>query len=95
MVLAPGIGPALDNKTPTLSELALRLRNGNPEAWDEFLVQMQGYYEDLTMKVVQAPAEEVMVAQGRAQSIFALLRTFKECTVERKKPLPQAGSPQP
>lgn len=93
---APGIGPALDNKPPTLSDLALRLRNGNPDAWDEFLIRMQGYYEDLTMKVVQAPAEEVMVAQGRAQSIFALLRTFKECTVERKqKPLPQAGPPSP
>ena len=86
---APGIGPALDNKPPTLSDLALRLRNGNPDAWDEFLIRMQGYYEDLTMKVVQAPAEEVMVAQGRAQGVMALLRMFKECTVEKKRrPLP-------
>ena len=80
------------DKNPTLSELALRLRNGNPEAWDEFLVRLQEYYEDLTMKVVQAPAEEVMVAQGRAQAAFALLRIFKECSSKSHKPLP--GNPQ-
>ena len=94
MALAPGIGPELDNKHLTLSDLALQLRNGNPDAWDTFLMRLQSYYEDLTMKVVQAPAEEVMVAQGRAQATFALLRIFKECTVERKHERPLPGNPQ-
>ena len=80
----------------SLSDLCLRLRNGNPEAFDEFLTALTAYYEDLTFKVVQAPVEEVCVAQGRAQSAFAILRIFKECTVEKKHtPLPQADPRQP
>ena len=76
---------------PSLSQYMLLLRNGNPEGFDGFLKRLTEYYEDLTMKVVQAPAEEVMVAQGRAQAIFAVLRLFKECTVEQKpRPLPFA-----
>ena len=73
----------------SLSDLCLRLRNGNPEAFDAFLIELRSYYDHLTDEVVQATADQVLVAQGRAQSAFALLRIFKECTVERKeKPLP-------
>jgi hypothetical protein len=73
---------------PTLPQCALLLRNGNPEAFDTFLVRLAEYYEELTFKVVQAPPEEVMVAQGRAQAAFALLRIFKECTAKKNEPLP-------
>ncbi len=91
MALAPGIGPALDNKSPTFKEVWLLLRNGNPEAFDMVIARLQDYYDDLSFKVIQAPAEEVMVAQGRAQSAFAILRMLKECTVEQKpRPLPFA-----
>ena len=78
-----------------MKDCMLRLRNGNPEVFDKFLGLLQAYYEGLTNKVVQAPAEEVMVAQGRAQSAMALLRLFKECTVEPKKPLPTGVIPRP
>ncbi len=72
-----------------MKDWMLRLRNGNPEAFDKFLILLSDYYHDLMEKVVQAPAEEVMVAQGRAQGVMALLRMFKECTVEKKRrPLP-------
>ena len=72
-----------------MKDWMLRLRNGNPEAFDKFLELLNNYYQDLMEKVIQAPPEEIMVAQGRAQGIMALLRMFKECTVERKpKPLP-------
>ena len=78
---------------PSLPQCSLLLRNGNPEAFDAFLVRMAEYYDDLTLKVVQAPADEVLVAQGRAQAAFALLRIFKECTAKKnEKPLP--GNPQ-
>jgi len=79
-----------------MKDWMLRMRNGNPEAFDKFLLLLQQYFDDLSLKVVQAPVEEVCVAQGRAQGAMALLRMFKECTVERKqKPLPQAGPPSP
>ena len=91
MALAPGIGPELDNKAPTFQEIWLLLRNGNPDAFDLVIARMQAYYDDLSFKVIKAPAEEVMVAQGRAQSAFAILRMLKECTVEKKeRPLPFA-----
>jgi len=72
-----------------MKDWMLRLRNGNPEAFDKFLELLGNYYQDLMEKVVQAKPDDVLNAQGRAQSIFALLRMFKECTIEKKpRPLP-------
>ena len=73
----------------TLSECALRLRNGNPEAFELFVEQLTKYHQTLLDAVVQADVNEVLVAQGRAQTTVALLRIFKECTVVQKpRPLP-------
>jgi len=71
-----------------MKDVMLRLRNGNPEMFDRFLVLLQQYFDDLSYKVVQAPVDEVCVAQGRAQGISALLRLFKECSLNKEKPLP-------
>lgn len=83
----------MTGKPPSLSELALRLRNANPDVFSQFVATFNQYYEDLTFKVVQAPSDEVLQAQGRAQTAFALLRLFKECTLEKKvEPLPAVRS---
>ena len=75
-----------------MKELMVRLRNGNPESFDQFIEAAKEYYDDLTFRVVQSSADEVLQAQGRAQSAYAYLRMLKECTVEKKsKPLPAFG----
>ena len=79
--------------TLTFKQVWLLLRNGNPEAFDLAIKHMADYYEDLTFKVVQAPPDEVMVAQGRAQAAFAVLRMLKECHVEKKSEPSPAKSP--
>ena len=76
-----------------MAECALRLRNGNPEAFDLFKQRMREHYEDLMEAAVFADSNEVLTAQGRAQAINGVLRTLNECTVEKKPgPLPGFSS---
>ena len=78
-------------KSP-LTLAAQRLRNLNPIVFEDFLLEIDHYYDALCQAAVQAPGSEVLQAQGRAQSILALLRILKECHIEPKKqpqPAPQ------
>lgn len=80
----------------TKSKLAVAahvLRNVNPILFEDFLLELENYYRGLCEDVVKAQSNDVLQAQGRAQSALALLRTLKECHLEPKKPqqpLPQA-----
>jgi hypothetical protein len=74
-----------------LGAKALRLRNADPTAFEEFTAELDNYYRDLMQQIVQAPGHDVFQAQGRAQSVFALLRILVECHIERK-PKPPAPS---
>jgi hypothetical protein len=72
-----------------LGERALRLRNASPQAFEEFLRELAIYKDELTATVTTAPVGEVLVAQGRAQSIIAIERVLKECNLPRpEKPTP-------
>lgn len=73
----------------TLSTCALKLRNSDPEIFELFIKKLDEYYKTLMDAVVEANINDVLVAQGRAQSIMAVLRILNECGIEKKeKPLP-------
>lgn len=81
---------------PALAISALRLRNLEPAFWEIFLRDVEAYQDALTQELTMAPTADILVAQGRVQSIRALLRVLKECHLEPKgKPLPQGGNPAP
>ena len=74
---------------PSLSELCLLLRNANPEAWEAFVRSFADYTNEATLAMTDAPADKILITQGRAQQCRALLRLFKECDVPNRKPTPQ------
>ena len=77
-----------------LSTLALLVKNGNPQAFDAFVVELGNYEKALVDQLVQAGTGEILTAAGRVQSIRALLRVLKECHLEPKKtPVPEEPVP--
>ena len=71
-----------------IKHYALRLKNADPESWDRFLLAFDAYATEVTVAVTQAPSEDILRCQGRAQQMLALLRMFKECHLTREPPKP-------
>jgi hypothetical protein len=72
-----------------LAETALRLRNSNPEGWDQFVASFAAYTDHAVLDVTAAGSDNVLVLQGQARQCLALLRTFRECDKKPKQPAPQ------
>ncbi len=73
-----------------LAETALRLRNSNPEGWDQFVASFAAYTDHAVLSTVQAGSDGVLVVQGQARQCLALLRMFRECDKQKpKQPVPQ------
>ena len=68
---------------------ALRLRNGNPEAFDAFVADVNDMSIDAMKALTEAPTDEVLIQQGRAQQCRWFLRMLVECDKEPKTPTPQ------
>lgn len=66
-----------------IKHYALRLKNADPESWDRFLTAFDAYATEVTVAVTEAPSDEILRCQGRAQQMLALLRLFKECHIVR------------
>ena len=75
---------------PPLGLAALRLRNQNTQIFDDFVGQVEDYYNTLCRDLIAANQTDILAAQGRAQSIGVLLRTLKECHLDRT-PKPSTG----
>lgn len=72
-----------------MQQFMLRLKNANPEAWDNFVQTFDIYATEVAIQLTQAPSDEILRMQGRAQQCIGLLRLMQEC--DRPKPLaPQA-----
>ena len=71
-----------------LHELSLRLRNASPEVWDAFVREFETYTGEASLAMTDSPADQLLKMQGRAQQCRALLRVFKECDAEFRKPAP-------
>jgi hypothetical protein len=81
--------------TRDLKVVLLRLRNGNPQAYDQFL----SLYNDLTIDALKAlsdaPSDQVLVQQGRTQQMRSEMRLFVEGGYPpEKKPEPEPPTPQ-
>lgn len=70
-----------------IQHFALQLKNANPAAWDAFVETFDVYATEAAVALTQAPADQILAQQGRAQQCLAFLRTLRECDRARK-PLP-------
>lgn len=71
-----------------MQRFALQLKNANPQAWEAFVETFDVYATEVAVQLTQAPQDQILSMQGRAQQCLALLRLFRECAAA-SKPLPQ------
>ena len=71
----------MPEKSP-LSKTALRLRNGNPDAFQDFVSQINDLTIDAMKALSEAPTDEILVMQGRAKQCRWFLRLLVECDKE-------------
>jgi len=64
--------------TKKISELAGRLKNADPQLYEQFLRVLEQYVFDVTVAVTEAPSTEILQAQGRAQQARKFLLLFTE-----------------
>jgi len=67
--------------TDVLSHFALRLRNADPEGFEQFVETFAAYTNEITVAVTEAPQDQVLNMQGRARQCLAFLRLFRECHI--------------
>lgn len=75
-----------------LQAFAVQLQNASPKAWDGFLEALDAYATEAAVALTQAPQDQILAQQGRAQQCIALLRTFREAPAFMAK---QTQSPEP
>lgn len=78
--------PTNPTSVVSLKKLANVLRNAEPEGFDRFLKELAAYTDEVTVAVTEAPPEEILCMQGRAQQARAILRVFAECHITAAQP---------
>ena len=73
--------------TSFFNEFAHWLKNTDPRVYDAFIHNLNQYVSDVTVAVTDAPASEILQAQGRAQQARKFYQLFSEPR-EPKKPTP-------
>jgi hypothetical protein len=73
------------SSTAALSQQALFLRNLDRLVFDQFVAELEKYVNSVTVAVTDAPQENILNMQGRAQMARSFLRVFHECD---KQPTP-------
>lgn len=61
-----------------ISEIALKWKSIDPGLYEHFLRLMDAYVDEVTVAVTEAPAADILQAQGRAQNARMFLRIFTE-----------------
>ena len=64
---------------------ALRLKNVDPQAFQDFIGAMEVWTAELMVAMTLAPPDAIFLAQGQARAAKALLRILNECHLERPK----------
>ena len=66
---------------------ALRLRNAEPQAFADLVVELEKWTGLLLLGMTEAPPDAIFLAQGQCRAARALLRVFNECHLpSQKKP---------
>ena len=67
---------------------ALRMRNADPEAFDDFLATFRTYTNAVITALSEADQATILNLQGRLQQCRALIRIFEECDRHAIRPVP-------
>lgn len=62
-----------------LKQYAHQLQLAAPKEWDTFLQVFDAYTHEVVMAMADAPSEQILGAQGRANAYIWLLRHFRTC----------------
>lgn len=68
--------PAID--TRVISEIAGLFKNADPRLYEKFIRILDQYTTEVTVAVTEAPASEILQAQGRAQQARKFFQLFAE-----------------
>lgn len=68
---------------------ALLLKNANPQAFDGFVAVLDVYAGEVMHQMAQAPQEQILNMQGRANQCLAFLRMLRECHIPKAQPQTQ------
>ena len=64
-----------------LALVAARLSRAAPNSWDDFVRAFEAYAEVRRDACIQAPADRVLIAQGKAQQCVELSSLFSKAIV--------------
>jgi len=85
--------------TQYLSHVCAKIRNAAPDEWSQFIEAFGLLADDVTVRVVEADAATVLIAQGSARQMHGLLKVFltakpyvpSESGIERPRPSMNGG----
>lgn len=63
--------------------VAARLSKAAPNTWAEFVTAMEVYVREAELACVKAPADAVLLAQGRARQCHDLLTIFHDAVKQK------------
>ncbi len=66
-----------------LVEVAARLSRAAPNTWTEFTAAFAAYTDDRKDGCVQAPADRILITQGKAQQCVELLSLLKQAIKQK------------
>ena len=61
------------------SHVCALLKNAAPHEWGQFIEAFGILADDVTVKVIDADAAAILIAQGSARQMHALMKTFLTC----------------
>jgi len=71
---------------PPLIERLRFLRNADPNNYSTVLQMLKQHLDDVTVAVTEAPPDQILVAQGRAQEARKILQFFVDALEDPPRP---------
>ena len=86
----------LTTKTIDLARACMELRGSSPERWDEFIAILEKYDMYMSLAIKEAPASELVTAQGVARGVSMITGVFMNCReLAQPKPAPNRPTSNP
>ncbi len=74
--------------TAEISRLMRLVKNQDPKRYDQFLSRFEAHVAEVTVAVTEAPPDQILVCQGRAQEAIKIFRLFTELPEDTSSPGP-------